>query len=163
MTATTVTSPLIEVAVITAEAVGLVTSTPIIDRAKDGREVLLRGPRMPTGNTPAEQRAHAELLPVIKLSARQLLTIAQGVPVDVGPGYTVRAGAARVRLATRIEVMVFNRQARDTLFEQLGTTDQDALPPPLDADKAAELVKPIDLSPEHLRELVSRFDPFHFG
>lgn len=153
----------VEVAIITAEAVGLVTSTPVIDRAKDGREVLLRGPRMPNGDTPAEQRARAESLMVIKLSARQLLTIAQGIPVDIGPGWTTRGGAARVRLATRTEVMVFNRQARTAMTGPPWFQDKEALPPPLDAARAAELVKPVEISPEQVRQLVATFDPFHFG
>jgi hypothetical protein len=80
----------VEVAIITAEAVGLITSTPVIDRALDGREVLLRGPLVSDRDAPAQQRAQREKLMVIRLSARQLLTIAQGEPVDVGPGWTVR-------------------------------------------------------------------------
>lgn len=117
MPATTTSAKPVEIAIITAHALGLITSTPVIDRTKDGREVLLCGPRVSGGNTPAEQRAKANRLPVVKLSARQLLAIAQGTPVDLGRGWLVGLDAGRVRLATRVEVMLFNRQARAAMRE----------------------------------------------
>lgn len=152
-----------EIALITAHALGLINSTPIIERAKDGQEVLLCGPLVSRGHSPAEQRAAAEHLMVVKLSARHLLTIAQGGTVDLGPGWTVRGGVARVRLATRVEVMVFNRRARAAMREAPYFQTDDSLPAPLDAARAAELVAPVVITPDQVRAIVNRCDPFHFG
>lgn len=142
----------IEIAMITFHAVGLITgSDPYTDRAKDGRPVLMCGPRVAAAwpsLTPAEESAHRDGSPIVKLTVRQLLTVAAGGVVDTT---THQGEAARVRLATRIEAMVANRQAR-------GDMPREEFPPPLDAASAAEMVAPVTLPDYERRLLLERFE-----
>ena len=140
--------------------VSLVTGTPMIEKAKDGTELLLRGPRLvPVWDLVepvlAEQRAAEQDLPVVVFTARQLLTVATGGVVD-----TVTATDGRpvqARLATLVEVMLFNRWAIASLAEAMRGTGWEG-PDPISRARAVELATPAALTREQVEDLVAKFD-----
>jgi hypothetical protein len=145
-------------------AASMVTGTPMVEKFKDGGEVLLRGPRPRTladlvEPVPAEVRAQEERLPVVWFTARQLLTVAQGGTVATA---TIDGAPVLVRLLTPIEAMVLNREAIvavDAMMRDAGHSDWEG-PPPLDYQRAKELAQPLDAPAAMIREIVRRADRF---
>lgn len=157
--------PELVVAMLTAMAASMADGSPMIERAKDGREVLLRGPRPATltdvlDPPPAVRRAYAENTLVVLLTARQWLTVAMGGVVETVTATTAHVSPlpVQVRLATWTEAMLFNRAAIAAVDAMMAHVPGWEGPPPMDQEQARRLVTPVEIPHQVFEELVAKFD-----
>lgn len=85
--------------------------------------------------TPAEERAERDGMPVVNPTLHELIRAASGNPIVVS---TTDGTGVLLRLATVDEFIEVNHRA-------IAAMPEDARPDPVTRERAAELVRPLDL------------------